>query len=231
MKVRVIAFASAGDVLGKAPIEIELADDAGTEALGVALIERFPALEARWSRLAVAVEGVIADGDTPLGDGVEVALLPPVSGGAPPAVDIEVDRRTRLVDGPIDVAEVEQAVRDEACGAVVLFLGTVRDHHAGRRVDRLVYSAYESLAEDRLERIAGDLESAEEGLRVAIVHRIGDVPIGEPSVVIAVASPHRQAAYDASRTALERLKREVPIWKRETYDDGTVVWREEESLR
>lgn len=231
MKVRVIAFASAGDVVGKAPLEIELADDAGTEALGIALIEKFPALEAMWPRLAVAVEGVISKGDTLLGDGAEVALLPPVSGGAPVAtVEVGVARKTQLVTEPIDVAAVEHAVRNDACGAVVLFLGTVRDHHGGKRVARLVYSAYESLAADRLEQIAIDLESAHDGLHVAIVHRIGDVPLGAPSVVIAVASSHRQAAYDVSRLALERLKREVPIWKRETYDDGREVWREEEPL-
>ena len=139
-------------------------------------------------------------------------------------------RRTALVTAAIDVAAAERAVANDTCGAVVMFLGTVRDHHGGKRVTRLVYSSYERLANERLEQIAVDLESAHEGLRVAIVHRLGDVPIGDPSVVIAVASPHRQAAYDASREALERLKREVPIWKRETYDDGNEVWREEEPL-
>ena len=138
--------------------------------------------------------------------------------------------RARLVDEPIDVAAAERAVAAPGCGAVLLFLGTVRDHHQGRAVRRLTYSAYRPMALKVLERIAAELEAEDPGLRVAIVHRLGDVPVVEASVVIAVASPHRQAAYEASRLALERLKREVPIWKREHYDDGDVAWREEEPL-
>jgi molybdopterin synthase catalytic subunit len=137
---------------------------------------------------------------------------------------------TSLTDEAIDTASLVRAVSAAACGAVVLFLGTVRDHHGGRVVAELAYSAYRPMALTRLEQIVHDLEAAAPGLRAAIVHRLGSVPIGEASVVIAVASPHRQAAYEASRTALERLKREVPIWKRETYGDGTVAWREEEAL-
>ena len=99
-----------------------------------------------------------------------------------------------------------------------------------RRVEKIDYSAYRSMAETVLERIVDDLEAGAERLRVAIVHRIGEVPVGEASVVIAAASPHRAEAYEASRLALERLKREAPIWKREHYADGEATWREEESL-
>ena len=112
----------------------------------------------------------------------------------------------------------------------MVFLGNVRNHHAGREVAALTYSAYRTMAEARLEAIVSELEAADEDLRSEIVHRLGEVPVGEPSVVIAVASPHRAAAYEASRLALERLKREVPIWKRERYADGETVWREEEPL-
>ncbi len=135
-----------------------------------------------------------------------------------------------LVDDAIDLAAVEALVRSPHHGAVVLFLGTVRDHHGGRSVARLTYSAYRSMALKNLQSIVEQLEQASEPTRVAIVHRLGDVAVGEPSVVIATASPHRAAAYEASRRALERLKREVPIWKREHYADGESVWREEESL-
>ncbi|PYQ54917.1 MAG: molybdopterin synthase [Acidobacteria bacterium] len=116
-------------------------------------------------------------------------------------------------------------------GAVVIFLGSVRDHHAGRPVEKLTYSAYRTMALEGLRRIVTDLEAGHENLRAAIVHRLGEVPVGEPSVVIAVASPHRAAAYDASRTALERLKAEIPIWKREHYADGGAEWREVEPLK
>lgn len=140
------------------------------------------------------------------------------------------NERAWITDGAIDVAAVERRVASSDCGAVLLFLGTVRNHHEGRPVQRLTYSAYRPMALAKLRRIVEELEGAGDRLRVAIVHRLGDVPLAEPSVVIAVASPHREAAYEASRTALERLKKEVPIWKREHYADGEVRWREEEPL-
>ena len=112
---------------------------------------------------------------------------------------------------------------------MVLFVGTVRDRHGGRPVTRLTYSAYRSMAERRLSALAAELEELH-GARVAIVHRLGTLEPGEASVVIAAAAPHRAAAYAASRECLERLKREVPVWKREHYADGSAAWREEEPL-
>ncbi len=173
----------------------------------------------------MAVGGQLAAGDRELDDGAEVALLPPVSGGAP----VAAPPRAELVEGAIDVADVASRVAEPRCGAVVVFSGTVRDHHQGRTVELLTYAAYRPMALETLERIAAELE-AKADVRVALVHRLGDVPVGEPSVVIAVASPHRAAAYEASREALERLKREVPIWKREHYAGGDAAWREEEPL-
>lgn len=221
MKVRVIGFATVGEVLGKVPVEIELPAGSQLADLHEALVERYPALVPLWPRLAVAVDGTMASAEQPLTDGAEVALLPPVSGGAPTSA-------AALVDGPLDVAAVERLVAGPDCGAVLLFLGTVRDNHRGRGVCQLTYSAYHTMAEAALQRIASEL--SHDQLRVAIHHRLGVVPVGEASVVIAVASPHREAAYEASRTALERLKREVPIWKREHYRDGAAAWREVEPL-
>jgi molybdopterin synthase catalytic subunit len=120
-------------------------------------------------------------------------------------------------------------VRGPGRGAVVLFVGTVRDHH-GRRVEKITYSAYRSMAEGVLSCIVADLERSSPDLRAAIVHRLGEVWAGEPSVAIAVAAPHRAEAYDASRAALERLKSEAPIWKREHYASGDSAWLEEEPL-
>jgi molybdopterin synthase catalytic subunit len=135
-----------------------------------------------------------------------------------------------LTDDPLDPAAVARSIADPACGAVVLFAGTVRDSHRGRPVERITYSAYRAMADARLREIAGRLERRYPGTHVAIVHRLGELPVGEASVVIAVASPHREAAYAASREALERLKAEVPIWKREHYAGGESSWREEEPL-
>lgn len=224
MEIRVVAFASAADALGGGELAVELPAGSRVADLRRLLEGRAPKLARHWPRLAVAVDGELASGETPLADGVEVALLPPVSGGAPGS------EKAALTEEPLDVAAVTAAVAAPSRGAVLVFLGTVRDHHEGRRVEKLTYTAYRPMAERRLAAIVDDLEAASGALRAAIVHRLGEVGAGEPSVVIAVASPHRAEAYEASRRALERLKAEVPIWKREYYAGGEAVWREEEPL-
>ena len=223
MKIRLLAFASAGDALGATEMELELAEGSRVADLRSRLDRDHPKIVPLWPRLAVAVDGRIVPPEEALRDGAEVALLPPVSGGSEPLL-------AELVDGPIDTERVVAAVSAPGRGAVVVFLGAVRDHHAGRPVEKLTYSAYRAMALEGLRRIVADLEGSHKDLRAAIVHRLGEVPVGEPSVVIAVASPHRAAAYEASRTALERLKAEIPIWKREHYADGGTAWREEEPL-
>ncbi|HXU44011.1 MAG TPA: molybdenum cofactor biosynthesis protein MoaE [Thermoanaerobaculia bacterium] len=226
MKIRLLAFATASDALGASERDLDLPAGATVEDLRTRLLADFPALSRLWPRLAIAIDGRLARPGEAIPDGAEVALLPPVSGGSEGGEPV----RAGLVDGPIDVAAVIRAVSGPGRGAVVLFLGTVRDAHAGRAVAGLTYFAYRRMAEAKLGEIAADLEAAHPDLRVGIVHRLGEVPVGEPSVAIAVASPHRAAAYEASRTALERLKAEVPIWKRERYADGGETWREEEPL-
>ncbi len=233
MRLRLLAFASASDALGAGEREIELPDGADVAALRAELVRRHPELGALWSRLAVAIDGEIAGPDAKIPDGAEVALLPPVSGGSATAAKTPatpVRLRAALTDGPIDTAAVTDAVSSPTRGAVLLFLGTVRNHHGGRPVERLTYSAYRSMAEERLLRIVREIEAEGDDLALAIVHRLGEVPAGEASVAIAAASPHRTAAYEASRRALERLKKEVPIWKRERYAGGEEAWREEERL-
>jgi molybdopterin synthase catalytic subunit/molybdopterin converting factor small subunit len=223
MKIRLLAFASAGDALGATESEIEIPEGSRISDLRAGLDRDHPAMIPLWPRLAIAMDGRIVPPDTPLEEGAEVALLPPVSGGTEGPL-------AELTDAPIDVQRVAAAVAGPSRGAVVLFLGTVRDHHAGRPVAKLTYSAYRPMALEGIRQIAADLEAAHQNLRAAIVHRLGEIPVGEPSVVIAIGSPHRAAAYDASRTALERLKAEIPIWKREHYADGEAAWREEEPL-
>jgi molybdopterin converting factor subunit 1 len=233
LRFRVVAFASAADALGSSELSVELAAGSTVADLKEHLETRFPELARHWPRLAVAVDGELVSADTELSDGVEVALLPPVSGGTGSVgVGAATLPRTALLEKELDVDAVTDAVREPGCGAVLVFLGTVRDSHRGRPVTRLTYSAYRSMAETRLRRIVEELErgSASGRLHAAIHHRLGEVPAGEPSVVIAISSPHRDEAYAASREALERLKTEVPIWKREHYGDGEARWREEEPL-
>jgi molybdopterin synthase catalytic subunit/molybdopterin converting factor small subunit len=240
MKIRLLAFASASDALGAGELDVDLPDHARVADLRAWLDARYPALAPLWPRLAVAVNGSVARADDRLGEGAEVALLPPVSGGTegeaerPEPVAVINRPRVELVDTPIDPQDVVSRVASPSCGAIVLFLGTVRDHSSRQGqtagVLELTYTAYRPMACAALQRIASDLERATPGLRVAIVHRLGEIPVGEPSVAIATAARHRAAAYEASRQALERLKSEVPIWKLERYSDGQAAWREEESL-
>jgi len=228
MKIRLLAFASAADALGSGELDLELPDGSRISDLCARLDRDHPQLAPLWARLAVAVDGRIVPAGTLLQEGAEVALLPPVSGGT--QEEPEEPSRAALTEKPIDAGQAIAAVSGPGRGAVAVFLGTVRDQHGGRPVEKLIYSAYRPMALEGLERIVADLEAAHPDLRAAIVHRLGEVPVGEASVVIAIGSPHRAAAYEASRTALERLKAEIPIWKREHYADGEAAWREEEPL-
>jgi molybdopterin synthase catalytic subunit len=132
----------------------------------------------------------------------------------------------RITSAPIDPVELLQRVRTNEDGAVLLFTGVVRNHDAGRAVVGLTYDAYEAMAKAKLEEICGEVGSQFEVGDIAMVHRVGELAVGEVSVAIAVASPHRDAAYKASRELIERLKREVPIWKRERYANGDETWLE-----
>lgn len=135
-----------------------------------------------------------------------------------------------LTDAPIDPAPLLAEVAAATRGASVLFLGTVRDRHAGRVVVGIDYSAYAAMAERVLAAIERDLAAEHEGLAVRIVHRTGALAAGEASIAIAAAAPRRDAAFAAARRALERVKHEAPIWKLERYADGSASWREEEAL-
>jgi molybdopterin synthase catalytic subunit len=131
-----------------------------------------------------------------------------------------------LVRVPIDVARLADAERRPDCGAVLVFLGTTRNHHEARSVERLSYEAYEPMALRALEAIESRAQKRFEIAACLIVHRLGEVPIGEASVVVVVASAHRAAAFDAGRWAMDELKRTVPIWKKEFFAGGGDDWVE-----
>lgn len=223
MKIRLLAFATVKEALGQGELELEVPEGTTIADLASLLEAEYPDLKSLWPRLAVAVDGDLAQPQAQLQDGSEVALLPPVSGGAP-------QPRATLVDQVIEVTRLAATAGHSSCGAVVLFVGTVRDRNRQRPVEGITYDAYRPMAARKLEAIAAELESSLDDLRVRIAHRLGEIPVGEASVAIAVAAPHRAAAYEASRQALERLKKEVPIWKQEHYADGPAEWREEEPL-
>lgn len=131
---------------------------------------------------------------------------------------------TRIVDSPIDVPALLARVANHANGATLLFLGTVRDVNDGRQVSGMEYTAYRSMAERELADIAREAVDHFGSDDVAIEHRVGTLELGEASVAIAVAHPHRGPAYDASRYVIEQLKKRVPIWKLEHYEDGRREW-------
>jgi molybdopterin synthase catalytic subunit len=128
----------------------------------------------------------------------------------------------RVTQGLIDLSELVRCVSDPEAGAIVTFIGTTRNNNEGRRVIALDYEAYAEMAERELARIGADAEKKWQISRIAIVHRLGPVQIGEASVIIAVSSAHREAAFAASRFAIEEIKKTVPIWKKEVFEGGEV---------
>ena len=159
--------------------------------------------------LLYAVNREYAERDRALADGDEVALIPPVSGGA-----------FRITDEALSLDAVVTEVADEQAGAIATFVGTVRRRSRGRDVRYLEYEAYAEMAEDVMAQIAADLERRYDLHEVAIHHRVGRVEIGEASVAIAVSSPHRQDALAACKEAIDTLKQTVPLWKKEVYEGG-----------
>jgi molybdopterin synthase catalytic subunit len=211
MPVTVLYFAAARDAAGAARETID-PPPATVGALRHRLLALKPGLRAVLERSRVAVDGQFAEDETPVPDGAEVAILPPVAGGAPAYA---------VVDRPLRLDEVVDAVSSTGCGGLVTFTGLVRAQTRGRVVVRLEYEAYVTMAEQVLARI-GEEVGARHKCRVSVVHRIGVLSPGEAAVVIACAAPHRAPAFLACEEVLERLKREAPIWKLEVYEDGSV---------
>jgi molybdopterin synthase catalytic subunit len=210
MRVTVRLFAALRERAGRATIDLDLPDGATAADVwpGLGLGHEPPGL-------AVAVNQTYAGRDTRLADGDEVALIPPVSGGA-----VRDDVLVELSEAPLDLGAVVAQVADRGAGAVATFTGTVRATSRGRAVSWLEYEAYEAMAVSELRRIAGEAAERHGCLRVAVAHRTGRVGPGEPSVVVAVSAAHRAAALGACRDVIEELKRSVPIWKKERYADG-----------
>jgi len=184
--------------------ELELDEGAAVEDVWAALdLGEEPA------GLLYAVNRAYADRARQLAEGDEVALIPPVSGGA-----------FRLTHGPVNLTSVVVEVVDDQAGAIATFLGTVRARSRDRDVVALEYEAYEEMAEEVMAGIADELQARYELSKVAMSHRLGRVEVGETSVAIAVSAPHRQDALAACAEAIETLKARVPLWKKELYEGG-----------
>jgi molybdopterin converting factor subunit 1 len=222
MRVRVLFFGQLKDIVGVSQEDAELSDGARVEDLFERYGRRFPKLADFRATVAASVNQEYATWRAPLASGDEVAFLPPVSGGQQTTVDADI---FHLVRKPIDPREIAERLKAPEDGALVVFDGFVRNNFKGQRTLYLEYEAYESMAYSKMREIGAQIREKFAIHRLAMVHRLGRLEIGETSVLIAVSSPHRSAAFDACRYAIDALKRNVPIWKKE-YFAGGAVWAE-----
>ena len=240
MRIRVRLFAMQRELAGTRQVDLELPDGATIEAAWAGLVALHPVLAPGRPAVRFARNADYAPADTTLVDGDEVAMIPPVSGGAP--TDAGAAGPTRILElreepFPADIlAELGTRLQTLEDGAVVAFLGVTRRSpgtpapgqeaaaaaHAGRAVESLEYEALPEMALRVMAEIADEIERRFGVTRIAIVHRIGDVPLGAASVAIAACAPHRGAAFDAARYAIDETKARAPIWKAERFADGHV---------
>ena len=240
MRVRVRLFAIQRELAGTRDVALDLAEAATVDDAWAAVVERFPVLAPGRTSLRFARNGDYAEPATALEDGDEVAFIPPVSGGAgaeadPPAPERILELRDEPFPATI-LADLEARLATPEDGAVVGFVGRTRvspgtpapgqeaeaARHAGREVESLGYEAHETMAIRVLSQIADEIRGRFGVERLAIVHRTGDVPLGEASIVVVAVSPHRDAAFQAARYAIDETKARAPIWKAERFADGHV---------
>ena len=224
MVIRVLFFGVLKDVAGKENESVLMPDGSTVRDVLDSYRKTFPAIEKWLPSLAVSVNQEYSPLATPLKAGDEVAFLPPVSGGSTGTGAVS---RCAIVRDPIESRELAAALQAGEDGAVVVFEGVVRNHTRDRRTLYLDYEAYEAMAIAKLEALRAEALQKFAVRDAAIVHRIGRLEIGEASVVIVVVSAHRAAAFDACRWIIDTLKKTVPIWKKEHFEDG-AVWADGE---
>ncbi len=219
MRVKVLFFGVLKDMVGKAEESLDLPAGTTLETLFSRYSARYETLNARRPSILFARNQEFAKPDTILHDNDEVAFLPPVSGGS--GIDagghiFEIVRET------IDARELVKKLQRPEDGAVVVFEGVVRNNTKGRATTHLEYECYEAMAKEQMARIGREIAAQFAIGRLGMVHRLGRLEIGEASVVIVATAPHRKPAFDAALEGINRLKREVPIWKKEFFADGAV---------
>jgi len=227
MGVRVLFFGQLREIVGRGEEETDLEEGARVEDVFARYRTAFPRLARLRPSLVASVNQEFAEWGAALRHGDEVAFLPPVSGGEERLETATGEDICELVRRPIHREEIVSGLAAPEDGAVVVFDGIVRNHSAGRRTLYLEYEAYEPMALRKMQEIGAELRKKFPVHRIALVHRLGRLEIGETSVLVAVSSPHRRAAFDACRLAIDTLKRTVPIWKKEYFADG-AVWVEGE---
>lgn len=225
MRVRVLFFGILKDVVGRAEESLEVPAEATLANVFEAYCQRFETLRERRPSILFARNREFATPETGLTENDEIAFLPPVSGGSQ-------SREFRIEDAeghvfaitrePIDSQQLARRLQRPEDGAVVVFEGIVRDNTKGRATTHLEYECYEPMAIEQMARIGRELATSFEIGRIGMVHRLGRLEIGEASVAVIATAPHRRAAFEAALEGINRLKREVPIWKKEFFADGAV---------
>ncbi len=229
MRVQVLFFGPLKDLVGRAEESLEIEEGARLTTVFEHYAGRFPKLQEMAGSIVLAQNQEFATPETAVVEGAEIAFLPPVSGGSGVVTETEdeLGNYFALTRVPIDVEGLKRRLARGRDGAVITFEGVTRDNSKGRPTQHLEYECYEPLALKMMRQIGAALAAEHAIDRLGMVHRLGRLQIGETSVAIVVASAHRGPAYEASREAIGRLKRLVPIWKKEFFVDGEV-WVEGE---
>jgi len=213
MQIRVLYFAVFREQLGRDDDVLEVAAGARVRDAIAQLAARHAAIERLRGKFRIAVNQDFCPDDHELADGDELALIPPVAGGADA-------RHVQLLASPLSIDRCVAAVSGPGMGGIVTFIGMVRRDSRGTLVDHLEYEAYGAMATREMTRLCDEIEAEIAGTRLAVEHRTGRLEIGEVAVAIAAAAPHRAEAFAACRAMIDRLKQRVPIWKKEVGDDG-----------
>lgn len=212
MEIKVVYLGGTRGLTGTSEESLSLSEDSlNGHQLLERIFEQCPKLREHATSLRLAVNFEFVELDAKIPNGAEVALVPPVQGGAP---------RALVTEEKLEPLDAWHAVSHERAGATVLFIGTVRNHSRGKSVERLEYEAYVPMVEKTLEKISSECGEAHTESQTFIAHRYGTLEIGDASVVIASSAPHRAEAFDACRQAIESIKTDVPIFKREKTTDG-----------
>jgi MoaE-MoaD fusion protein len=212
LKIKARFFGLYRELVGSSQVDLEIEDKISLVELKQKLFVSFPQLIAYNDHILLAVNSEYGIAEQQLKDGDEVAVLPPLSGGD----DIEITA------DPIYPESIIKKVKQDCHGGLVAFTGTIRDNSEGHKVLRMEYEAYQEMAYKKLAEIAVEVRSRWKPVNIAISHRVGKLEVGDVALVVAVGSPHRKEAFEACQYTVDRIKEIVPIWKKETREDGEV---------
>lgn len=224
INVKVLLFAAVADAVGVRNLDLSLPAHASLRDAVRELANKYPALAPWVERVSYARNFQVVSLDEPLTDGDEIALLPPVSGGEKEAGQLPystADGRMLITTEPLSLDAARELVVNPKSGAICVFAGTVREFTGNHRTSYLEYEAYVPMVVKEMQKIEQEIKDRWPEVQMAIHHRIGRLEIGEVSVVVAAAAPHRDEAFAAGRFGIDELKRRLPIWKKEVYADGS----------